>query len=108
MTGLKVNLFEFRLNEKPKYRWKYNYMAMFVFQFLKFTGFSADEIVNLKVKDLQALLDSYADSLIGINVESTILNKVVAVIYFFETNNIKLESDLVFDYSEEELSNDSA
>lgn len=102
-----MNLFEFRLNENPKYRWKYNYMAMFVFQFLKFTGFSADEIVNFKVKDLQALLDSYADSLIGINVESTILNKVVAVIYFFETNHIKLESDLVYEYDKEYYFGDS-
>ncbi len=95
-----INQFKFRKNENTKYRWKYNYMARFVFQFLKYTEYSADEIVNLKVNDIQTLLDSYADSLKGINAESTILNKVCAVIYFFSVNHIKIESDLVFDVIE--------
>jgi len=101
-----TNQFVFRKNENKKYRWKYNYMARFVFQFLKYTQYSADEIINLKVNDIQTLLDSYADSLKGINAESTIVSKVCAVINFFSVNNLKVESDLVFDYSDEELYSD--
>ncbi len=103
-----TNRFEFRKNENTKYRWKYNYMARFIFQFLRYAELSADEIINLQVIEIQSLLDSYADSLKGINAESTIINKVRAVIYFFEENNIKIESDLMIDYNEEDYGSDFA
>lgn len=44
------------------------------------------------------MFNEYADSLKGINADSTIVNKVHAIIMFFEVNGLEIENDLAFEF----------
>ncbi len=92
-----TNVYKFRKNENRKYRWVFNQEAMMVKQFLVFAKSNPNEILELEKNRIESILNEYADSLKGINVDTTIVNKVKSVITFFEANDIQIENDLVFD-----------
>jgi len=66
-------------------------------QFLRFTKYSPDEIINLETKDIQKHLVKYAESIRYVNTDSVRELKIESVIAFFEINGI------IFTGYEEEL-----
>jgi len=65
-------------------------------QFLRFTEYSPDEILNLDTKDIEKYLVKYAESIRYVNTYSVRENKIESVISFFEVNGIIFK-----DYEEE-------